>query len=162
MSLAESGREGAGSDGGVSVWMEDKLANAAVELFERHGDDLPWIAVTNGRLPAYLFSREFLEKDSTLSSFWRCGAVGVYGAVSVYERGGGGGRAHFFIALVILPLTTHPFQDGVQFRTTPIRDTSNISALNMKGRRGGGRAFHLHIFDRIGFRTVLVSTRLRW
>lgn len=74
VSLAESGREGAGAESeGMSVWMEDKLARAAVELFERHGDHLPWIAVTNGGLPAYLFSREFLEKDSSLSSFWRWG-----------------------------------------------------------------------------------------
>ena len=80
VSLAESGREKGGAEAdGVSVWMEDKLARAAAELFERHGDHLPWIAVTNGRLPAYLFSREFLEEDSSLNSFWRCEAGGVHG-----------------------------------------------------------------------------------
>ncbi|CAM9387524.1 unnamed protein product [Ectocarpus sp. 6 AP-2014] len=74
VSLAESGREGDGegeAGGGVSVWMEDKLAMAAAELFVRHEGRLPWIAVTNGGLPSYLFSREFLEEDGSLSSFWR-------------------------------------------------------------------------------------------
>ncbi|CAM9745786.1 unnamed protein product, partial [Ectocarpus fasciculatus] len=74
VSLAESGR-GADGDGegggGVSVWMEDKLAMAAAELFVRHEGCLPWIAVTNGGLPSYLFSREFLGEDGSLSSFWR-------------------------------------------------------------------------------------------
>lgn len=51
--------------------MEDKLAAAAAELFVRHGDHLPWIAVTNGGLPSYLFSREFLAESGSLSSFWR-------------------------------------------------------------------------------------------
>lgn len=51
--------------------MEDKLAAAAAELFVRHGDRLPWIAVTNGGLPSYLFSREFLAESGSLSSFWR-------------------------------------------------------------------------------------------
>lgn len=73
VSLAERGREGGeGKAGGaVSVWMEDKLAAAAAELFARHGDRLPWIAVTNGGLPSYLFSREFLVESGVLSSFWR-------------------------------------------------------------------------------------------
>lgn len=73
VSLAESGRddgEGEGG-GGVSVWMEDKLAMAAAELFVRHEGRLPWIAVTNGGLPSYVFSREFLGEDGSLSSFWR-------------------------------------------------------------------------------------------
>lgn len=71
VSLAESGRGEASADGGVSVWMEDKLGLAAAELFERHGERLPWIAVTNGGLPAYLFSREFLGGDGKMGSFWR-------------------------------------------------------------------------------------------
>eukprot|EP00903_Cladosiphon_okamuranus_P014750 g13667.t2 len=74
VSLAERGREGGEGEEGaaVSVWMEDKLAAAAAELFVRHGDGLPWIAVTNGGLPSYLFSREFLAEESgSLSSFWR-------------------------------------------------------------------------------------------
>lgn len=83
MLLAESGREeGGDTDGGVSVWMEDKLGLAAAELFRRHGTCLPWIAVTNGGLPAYLFSREFLGEDGVMSSFWRCD-------VSVFGAGGG-------------------------------------------------------------------------
>lgn len=69
--LAEAGR-GEGEEGpAVSVWMEDKLRDAAAELFHRHGERLPWIAATNGALPAYVFSREFLGEDGTLSSFWR-------------------------------------------------------------------------------------------
>lgn len=73
VSLAESGRKkGEGEEGGgVSVWMEDKLAMAAEELFVRHGERLPWIAVTNGGLPSYLFSREFLRENGSLASFWR-------------------------------------------------------------------------------------------
>lgn len=71
VSLAESGREGESADGGVSVWMEDKLGLAAAELFRRHGERLPWIAVTNSGLPAYLYSRHFLGEDGKLSSFWR-------------------------------------------------------------------------------------------
>ncbi|CAM9575899.1 unnamed protein product [Pylaiella littoralis] len=73
VSLAESGREGGEVEdgGGVSVWMEDKLAMAAEELFVRHGDRLPWIAVTNGGLPSYLFSREFLRESGSLASLWR-------------------------------------------------------------------------------------------
>lgn len=73
ISLAERGREGGEGEagGGVSVWMEDKLAAAAAELFVRHGDRLPWIAVTNGGLPSYLFSREFLLEGGSLGSFWR-------------------------------------------------------------------------------------------
>lgn len=55
----------------MSVWMEDKLAAAAAELFVRHGNSLPWIAVTNGGLPSYLFSRDFLAESGSLSSFWR-------------------------------------------------------------------------------------------
>ena len=34
--------------------------------------------------------------------------------VAVLVRGGGG-RAHLLLALVILPLTTHPFRDGAPF-----------------------------------------------
>ncbi|CAN0207312.1 unnamed protein product [Scytosiphon promiscuus] len=73
VSLAERGRkDGHGEEGGgVSVWMEDKLAMAAAELFVRHGERLPWIAVTNGGLASYLFSREFLGESGSLSSFWR-------------------------------------------------------------------------------------------
>ncbi|CAM9912307.1 unnamed protein product [Ascophyllum nodosum] len=71
LSLAETGRADGGGDSEATVWMEDKLASAAAELFGRHGQCLPWIAVTNGGLPCYLFSREFLEDDGTLSSFWR-------------------------------------------------------------------------------------------
>lgn len=70
--LAESGRkDGEAASDAVSVWMEDKLNLAAAELFARHGGNLPWIAVTNGGLPSYLFSREFLQEDGSLSSFWR-------------------------------------------------------------------------------------------
>lgn len=73
LSLAESGRESGaeGGDASATVWMEDKLAAAASELFLRHGKCLPWIAVTNGGLPAYLFGREFLDDNGILSSFWR-------------------------------------------------------------------------------------------
>lgn len=73
LSLAESGRgnEAEGADASATVWMEDKLAAAASELFLRHGECLPWIAVTNGGLPAYLFGRELLDDDGALSSFWR-------------------------------------------------------------------------------------------
>lgn len=73
VTLSERGREeGAAADDMVSVWMEDKLGVAAAELFRRHGERLPWIAVTNGGLPAYIFSQELLGDDGAFSSFWRC------------------------------------------------------------------------------------------
>jgi hypothetical protein len=48
----------------VSTWMEDKLKVAATLLFS-HYTHLRWIAVTNGLLPAVLFSKEdFMHSES--------------------------------------------------------------------------------------------------
>ena len=96
LSLAETGRADGGGDSEATVWMEDKLASAAAELFGRHGQCLPWIAVTNGGLPCYLFSREFLEDDGTLSSFWRC-------ALFTLLIGVPGGQASLVTFVKLLP-----------------------------------------------------------
>ncbi|CAM9310783.1 unnamed protein product, partial [Phaeothamnion confervicola] len=54
---AETDGEG-DHDGDVnaSVWLEERLAAAAARLFRCY-ETLPWIGVTNGALPAYLFRR---------------------------------------------------------------------------------------------------------
>ncbi|CAM9394722.1 unnamed protein product [Discosporangium mesarthrocarpum] len=68
LSLAE--KAGCGDEEGVSVWMEDKVSAAAAGLFASN-PCLSWIAVTNGPLPAYLFSHLFLKGAEKFSSFWR-------------------------------------------------------------------------------------------
>ena len=48
------------------------------------------------------------------------------------EAGGGktgGGRTHVLLALVIGPLTRHPFIDEAPFVTNPMKDNNNIWAL---------------------------------